>query len=131
MTEVRGELCFGPPKTRASRRRVGLPQAVTAELARHLGTPGVADEFVFTANPKEVSARAGQCAVSFTLYRYGHLYPEADAVLRSRLDAFYVTVRRPLLGGSWSCAVERMRPQRGPKSSLTVQWTLTLGAVCG
>jgi len=52
VTEVRGELCFGPPKTRASRRRGGLPQAVTAELARHLATPGVADEFVFTANPK-------------------------------------------------------------------------------
>jgi integrase len=49
VTEVRGELGFGPPKTRASRRRVGLPQAVTAELARHLAAPGVAEEFVFTA----------------------------------------------------------------------------------
>jgi hypothetical protein len=27
--------------------------------------------------------------VSFTLDRYGHLYPEADAALRNRLDAFY------------------------------------------
>jgi integrase len=30
------------------------------------------------ANPKEVAARAGHASVSFTLDRYGHLYPEAD-----------------------------------------------------
>jgi integrase len=41
-------------------------------------------------NPKEVSARAGHSSVSFTLDRYGLLYPEADVALRSRLDAFYV-----------------------------------------
>jgi hypothetical protein len=28
--------------------------------------------------------------VSFTLDRYGHLYPEADTALRDRLDALYV-----------------------------------------
>ena len=27
--------------------------------------------------------------MSFTLDRYGHLYPEADAALRDRLDALY------------------------------------------
>jgi integrase len=136
LTEVRGELFVGPPKTRAGRRRVGLPQAVTRELARHLGTPGGPDDLVFTApqggplrvngfrarvwrpatraagldglrihdlrhtavalwiaagaNPKEVSARAGHASVSFTLDRYGHLFPEADEALRTRLDAFYV-----------------------------------------
>ncbi len=42
------------------------------------------------ANPKEVSARAGHASVSFTLDRYGHLFPEADAALRDRLDALYV-----------------------------------------
>ena len=31
------------------------------------------------ANPKEVAARAGHTSVSFTLDRYGHLYPESDA----------------------------------------------------
>jgi integrase len=136
LTEVRGELFVGPPKTRAGRRRVGLPQAVVRELARHLGAPGGLDDLVFTApqggplrvngfrgrvwrpatraadldglrihdlrhtavalwiaagaNPKEVSARAGHASVSFTLDRYGHLFPEADAALRDRLDAFYV-----------------------------------------
>ena len=41
------------------------------------------------ANPKEVAARAGHTSVSFTLDRYGHLYPESDAALRDRLDAIY------------------------------------------
>jgi hypothetical protein len=39
------------------------------------------------ANPKEVAARAGHTSVSFTLDRYGHLYPDADQALRDRLDA--------------------------------------------
>jgi integrase len=41
------------------------------------------------ANPKEVAARAGHASVSFTLDRYGHLYPEADLTLRERLDAIW------------------------------------------
>jgi integrase len=45
------------------------------------------------ANPKEVSARAGHSSVSFTLDRYGHLYPESDAALRDRLDALYGTLQ--------------------------------------
>jgi integrase len=135
MTEVRGYLYMGPPKTRASRRRVGLPQVVTVELRRHLASPGDPDDLVFTgpqggplrvtafrariwrpatraagldglrihdlrhtavalwiaaaANPKEVSARAGHASVSFTLDRYGHLYPEADTALRDRLDELH------------------------------------------
>jgi hypothetical protein len=45
------------------------------------------------ANPKEVAARAGHASVSFTLDRYGHLYPEADTALRDRLDALYSTAQ--------------------------------------
>ena len=45
------------------------------------------------AGPKGVAARAGHTSVSFTLDRYGHLYPEADAALRDRLDALYVTAQ--------------------------------------
>ena len=136
LTEVRGELFVGPPKTRAGRRRVSLPQAVTRELARHLGTPDGPDDLVFNAphggplrvngfrarvwrpatraagldglrihdlrhtavalwiaagaNSKEVSSRVGHASVGFTLDRYGHLFPEADEALRTRLDAFYV-----------------------------------------
>jgi hypothetical protein len=46
------------------------------------------------ANPKEVAARAGHTSVSFTLDRYGHLYPESDAALRERLDAIYSAGQR-------------------------------------
>jgi transposase InsO family protein len=45
------------------------------------------------ANPKEVSARAGHSSVSFTLDRYGHLYPEADTALRF-IEIFYNRQRR-------------------------------------
>jgi hypothetical protein len=63
------------------------------------------------ANPKEVAARAGHSSVSFTLDRYGHLYPEADAALRDRLDALYGTAQ-PVP----TSPVVRLprRPGRGP-----------------
>jgi hypothetical protein len=49
--------------------------------------------------------------VSFTLDRYGHLYPEADTALRDRLDALYGTAQ-PTPDGT----VVRLprRPGRGP-----------------
>jgi integrase len=53
------------------------------------------------ANPKEVAARAGHASVSFTLDRYGHLYPEADSALRDRLDALYGTAQ-PVRTAPWS-----------------------------
>ncbi len=63
------------------------------------------------ANPKEVAARAGHASVSFTLDRYGHLYPEADTALRDRLDAIYGSAQ-PAPAGT----VIRLsqRPGRGP-----------------
>ncbi|HKE98047.1 MAG TPA: site-specific integrase [Actinomycetes bacterium] len=124
-----------PPKTRASRRTVGLPRFVVMELGEHLAGGNDPRAFVFTAtrrgpfrpsnfrdrvwrpttaaagldrlrihdlrhtavalwiaagaSPKEVAARAGHTSVSFTLDRYGHLYPEADQALRDRLDALH------------------------------------------
>jgi integrase len=47
------------------------------------------------ANPKAVSARAGHASVSFTLDRYGHLYPEADVQLRDHLDALIEDATAP------------------------------------
>jgi Phage integrase family len=63
------------------------------------------------ANPKEVPVRAGHASVSFTLDRYGHLYPEADATLRDRLDALYGSAR-----SAPASSVTRLarRPGRGP-----------------
>jgi hypothetical protein len=53
------------------------------------------------ANPKEVA-----------LHRYGHLYPEADAALRDRLDALYGSAR-----ATPSSPAERLprRAGRGPR----------------
>lgn len=48
LVEVRGQLVFGPPKTRAGRRAVPLPRFVTDELGAHLGTYGRrGDDLVF------------------------------------------------------------------------------------
>jgi excisionase family DNA binding protein len=44
--------------------------------------------------PKEVSVRAGHTSVSFTLDRYGHLFPGHDAELRERLDAMHAQGRQ-------------------------------------
>ncbi len=41
--EVKGQLIFGPPKTRAGQRKVPLPRFVADELAVHLATYGSAD----------------------------------------------------------------------------------------
>jgi integrase len=41
--EVKGQLLFGPPKTRAGQRKVPLPRFVADELAVHLDTYGEAD----------------------------------------------------------------------------------------
>jgi integrase len=141
VTEVGGRLHFGPPKTRASRRTVGLPRFVVRELEGHLAGITAPDDHVFAApeggtlrivafrnriwrpatdaaglagvrihdlrhtavalwiaagaSPKEVAVRAGHTSVSFTLDRYGHLYPEADTRLRDRLDTLHATARPP------------------------------------
>jgi integrase len=50
-TEPIGKLHLGPPKTRAARRTVGLPQFVDEALAERMGTLGSPEDFVF-AGPK-------------------------------------------------------------------------------
>jgi integrase len=159
VTDAEGVLRFGPPKTRAGRRTVGLPRAVVDELAAHL-VRAESEAFVFAApeggplrvhgfrarvwrpatrraeldglrihdlrhtavalwiavgaNPKEVAARAGHTSVSFTLDRYGHLYPEADTALRDRLDSLYVIGEQAGPGMVIELPRDRSRPQRGP-----------------
>ena len=49
ITEVQGRLQSGPPKTKASRRRVSLPSGVVEELALHLRAPGRPTDYVFRA----------------------------------------------------------------------------------
>jgi integrase len=75
------------------RRRFWLPAVNAAGLdglrIHDLRHTAVALWIAAGANPKEVAARAGHASVSFTLDRYGHLYPEADLNLRDRLDAIW------------------------------------------
>jgi integrase len=49
LTEVRGKLITGPPKTRAGRRTVGLPPFVVRELKAHLAAAQRPSSHVFTA----------------------------------------------------------------------------------
>jgi hypothetical protein len=51
--------------------------------------------------------------VSFTLDRYGHLYPESDAALHDRLDAIYSAGERGQGAALVELFRERLRPQRG------------------
>lgn len=132
--EAEGHLYFGPPKTRAGRRRVPLPPKVADELASHIerwagselvfpapeGGPlraaswrrrfwhpavtaaglaplrphdlrhtAVALWIAEAASPKHIAALAGHTSVSFTLDRYGHLFPAAEDALMERLDRAY------------------------------------------
>ena len=64
------------------------------------------------AGPKEVDPCAGHTSVSFTLDRYGHLYPEADTALRDRLDALYVAGDQAEPGVVSSCAAMLCREPR-------------------
>jgi integrase len=49
LTEVKGKLIAGPPKTRAGRRTVGLPPFVVRELEAHLAAVQRPGSHVFTA----------------------------------------------------------------------------------
>ena len=73
------------------RRRFWLPatrEAGLGHLRPHdLRHTAVALWIAAGANPKEVAVRAGHTSVSFTLDRYGHLYPGSEEVLNDSLDA--------------------------------------------
>jgi integrase len=75
------------------RVKVWLPAVRAAGLAplrpHDLRHTAVALWIAAGANPKEVSVRAGHTSVSFTLDRYGHLFPGHDTELRDRLDAMH------------------------------------------
>jgi integrase len=82
-----------PIRTANFRTRVWRPATRAAGLEglriHDLRHTAVALWIAAGAGPKEVAARAGHTSVSFTLDRYGHLYPEADLALRDRLDRIH------------------------------------------
>jgi integrase len=83
----------GVLRTSNFRIKVWLPAVRAAGLAplrpHDLRHTAVALWIAAGANPKEVSVRAGHTSVSFTLDRYGHLFPGHDTELRDRLDAMH------------------------------------------
>src|SRR4030095_11329024 len=87
----------GPLRVRSFRARFLVPATRAAGLhglrIHDLRHTALALWIAAGATPKDVAVRAGHTSVSFTLDRYGHLYPESDAMLRDRLDALHSTVR--------------------------------------
>jgi integrase len=108
----------GPLRIHGFRARVWRPATRRADLdglrIHDLQHTAVALWIAAGAGPKEVAARAGHTSVSFTLDRYGHLYPEADTALRDRLDALYVAGAQAGPGMVIELPRHRSRPQRGP-----------------
>jgi integrase len=80
----------GPLRVPAWRRRHWQPAVTGAGLApltpHDLRHTAVALWIAACANPLEVSRRAGHSSVAFTLDRYGHLFPEADATVAHKLE---------------------------------------------
>jgi hypothetical protein len=57
----------------------------------HLARTEAAPSIATGASPLEVSRRVGHTSASFTLDRYGHLFPEADGAAAERVDALIVS----------------------------------------
>ena len=71
LAEIAGKLAFQPPKTRASRRAVALPAAVTAALTEHIQTysgPGSTD--LIFRSPKGGPMRLASFFLSFASLQY-------------------------------------------------------------
>jgi integrase len=71
ITEPKGRLHFGPPKTSAGRRMVGLPRFVVDALAERLAEPGSPENLVF-AGPQGGALRV-------TLFRRRFWLPAVKA----------------------------------------------------
>jgi integrase len=86
----------GPLRVPAWRRRQWAPAVEVAGLSplrpHDLRHTAVALWIASGANPLEVSRRAGHTSTSFTLDRYGHLFPEADSALADRLEELIANV---------------------------------------
>jgi len=81
----------GPVSLNLWRRRFWVPALKAASLGHlrphDLRHTAVALWIAAGAHPKEVAVRAGHSSVSFTLDRYGHLFPGSESVLNDSLDA--------------------------------------------
>ena len=85
LTDLAGQISFGPPKTKAAVRTVGLPTFVADELAQLASQPLDRDALVFQS-AEGYAVRAGHTSVSVVLDRYGHLFPQHDDALLQALE---------------------------------------------
>jgi len=87
----------GPVALNVWRRRFWVPALEAAGLGHlrphDLRHTAVALWIAAGAHPKEVAVRAGHTSVSFTLDRYGHLFPGSEEVLNDSLDSLVQTAR--------------------------------------
>jgi integrase len=111
----------GPLRIAGFRYRIWRPATTAADLQglriHDLRHTAVALWIAAGASPKEVAVRAGYSSVSFTLDRYGHLYPESDTALRDRLDTFFAAGRAVDEGVVIDLPAKVRRPQRGSAGS--------------
>jgi integrase len=111
----------GPLRIAGFRYRIWRPATTAAGLEglriHDLRHTAVALWIAAGASPKEVAVRAGHSSVSFTLDRYGHLYPESDTALRDRLDAIFAASEDVDEGVVIDLPARAPPPQRGPTGS--------------
>jgi len=96
-------------EVRNAHQRMGRPDVSWPRLPAPRRT-GAVTVFDVAAAGAMVDSVAGHTSVSFTLDRYGHLYPEADANLRDRLDALHTAARPPK-----GLVVDLSRQDRSPQ----------------
>jgi integrase len=101
LTEVRGKLITGPPKTRAGRRTVGLPPFVVRELKAHLAAAQRPSSHVFTA-PDGGPLRVPSFRARFWV----------PATRAAGLQGLRIHHLRHTAGGLWSAPARR--PWRSP-----------------
>ena len=103
----------GPVSLNVWRRRFWAPATKASGIGHlrphDLRHTAVALWIAAGAHPKEVAVRAGHTSVSFTLDRYGHLFPGSEEVLNDSLDTLASQGRAESAGADSDapCAIVR------------------------
>jgi integrase len=116
ITEPRGHLHFGPPKTSAGRRMIGLPRFVVEALAERMAAPGKDEDLVF-AGPQGGALRV-------TLFRRRFWLP---AVTAAGLDGLRIHDLRHTAAALWIAAGANPKEvaARAGHASVSFTWIAT------
>jgi integrase len=114
----------GPLRVPLWRQRFWKPAVEAAGLApltpHDLRHTAVALWIASGANVLEVCRRAGHTSASFTLDRYGHLFPEADTAVADRLDALIAAVAENAVSTVTKAPRSKSQAQTRPKKLAAV-----------